>query len=820
MTQRGSAQRAAVGAAMLVAVLVVLSDTLFGGRVLSTADNIFLWAPFSSHRPPGWIQPANFLVTDPVQGWLPTLRQTRIDLSHSVLPLWNPDAGGGRPLFASQIDALLFPLTWLSLILPFLASFAWVAALKLALALWGTYWFARDLALGRGPALLAALSYALGLFFVVWLQHPQTLVWLCLPWMFMATRRICAGGGLGATALLGLATGLAWLGGHPESAAFLMAATFLYAVFELVSQSRASTGPAADGDARATALRGAAWAQPIAARGGLVAAGLVLGVALGAVAILPLLELLHEAGPTNRGGPALPFNSVQAFVFPGFWGMPNKLTGLVSLGPVNFNERTAYFGAMPLLLAFGAMHRRAPRTVWFLFGLAVLSFIVTFNIPWLATAIRHLPEANVARLTRFLIVLSFCGALMAGYGLQRWIVGTSGDRRRMMGVMAALAVVPPLVWVISDHRLLSHLGAALGQLPTQHFNEVSLPVVEVASVWRWVLVCLLGLAALAVARRRRWPVWTAVAFLIVLTGADLGTIDRNYHGAIPKSWAAPPAPAQIAWLRAHQGTQRVTATDYGAPPDTLVSYGLRDMRVGIDIPYPRRFSDLWTALGGSNGDLDYIFGASPLAHRLADIFATRYLLVPTGGVIPKWTHVVQRAPGGVVAVNRTALPRAWVAYGLQPSRGRTEDLAQTVASSTATLKRRPVIEGVAPDRGPVARPTVARVTDDSTDRVTITATATRPGYLILDDSAYPGWEVTVDGHASRWHDANENFRAVALPAGRHTVVFRYRPSSVYDGAIVSAVALLAIIALAVAGAVVVRRRRGERDASPTATATA
>ncbi len=795
MTERGSAQRAVVGAVMIVAVLVVLSNTLFGGRVLSTADNIFLWAPFSSHRPPGWIQPANFLVTDPVQGWLPTLRQARMDLSHSVLPLWNPDAGGGRPLFASQIDALLFPLTWLNLILPFLASFAWVAALKLVLALWGTYWFARDLALGRGPALLAALSYALGLFFVVWLQHPQTFVWLCMPWMFLATRRICVGGGLGATALLGLSTGLAWLGGHPESAAFLMAATFLYAVFELVSLSRAS-------------------AEPIAARGGLVLAGLVLGVALGAVVILPLLELLHEAGPTNRGGPALPFNSVQAFVFPGFWGMPNKITAFASLGPVNFNERTAYFGAMPLLLAFASMHRRAPRTVWLLFGLALLSFIVTFNIPWLATAIRHLPEANVARLTRFLIVLSFCGALMAGYGLQRWIVGAPGDRRRMMIVMVAVAVIPALVWVISDHRLLSHLGAALGQLPTQHFGEQSLQVVEVASVWRWVLACLLGLVALAVVRWRRWPVWTAAALIIVLTGADLGTIDRNYHGALPKSWAAPPAPAQIAWLRSHQGTERVTATDYAAPPDTLVSYGLRDMRVGIDIPYPQRFSDLWAALGGSNADLDFFFGASPLAHRLADIFATRYVLVPTGGVIPKWLHVVERAPGGVVGVNRTALPRAWVAYGWQPSSGRAQDLAQTVASSTATLKRRPVIEGVAAHRGPVAAPTVAHVTDDSTDRVTITATAAHPGYLVLDDSAYPGWDVAVDGHASRWHDANENFRAVAIPAGRHTVAFTYRPSSVYDGAIVSAVALLAIIGLAAAPAVIARRRR--RAAAPAA----
>ena len=816
MPGRGSAQRAAVGAAMVIAVLVVLSDTLFGGRVFSTADNIFIWAPFSSHRPAGWIQPSNFLMTDPVEGWLPTLRQTRTDLSHAVLPLWNPDAGGGRPLFASQVDALLYPLTWLSLILPFLASFAWVAALKLALALWGTFWFARDLALGRGPALLAALSYALGLFFVVWLQHPQTLVWLCLPWMMLATRRVCVSGGLGATALLGLSTGLAWLGGHPESAAFLMAAVLLYAVFEIVSLSRrpADAGGAVEaegsggaGGAGAASLRGSTWAEPLVVRAGLVIGGLLLGVALGAVAILPLLELLHAAGPTNRGGPALPFDSVISFVFPGFWGMPNKATAQASIGPVNFNERTAYFGALPLLLAVAALHRRAPRTVWFLLGLAILSFLLTFDIPGLSTAIRDLPEGNVARLTRFLIVLSFCGALMAGYGLQRWITGSAVDRRRMMIAMIAMALIPAVLFVIVDARLLSHLGTALGQLPAQHFHEVSLPVVKVASAWRWVLVCLLGLVALAVVRWRRWPAWTAVAMVVVLTIADLGTLDRNYHGAIPASWAAPPAPAQVAWLRAHQGEQRVTSTDFGMLPDVPVSYGLREMRVGIDIPYPQRYSDLWTALGGINGDLNIVFGESPTAHRLADIFATRYVFVPTGGVKPKWLRVVERAPGGVVGLNRTALPRAWVAYGWQQASGRTQALTETVASSTRTLKHRPVIEGVAFHPGLGARPTAAHVTDDSTDEVTITATATHPGYLVLDDSAYPGWDVTVDGHASTWHDANENFRAVAIPAGHHTVVFHYRPSSVYDGAIISAVALLGIIALAVAGTVTLRRRR-------------
>jgi uncharacterized membrane protein YfhO len=164
-----------------------------------------------------------------------------------------------------------------------------------------------------------------------------------------------------------------------------------------------------------------------------------------------------------------------------------------------------------------------------------------------------------------------------------------------------------------------------------------------------------------------------------------------------------------------------------------------------------------------------------------------------------------------VGVNHTALPRAWVAYDWRRADNRGEALRTTLASTTATLRNRPVIEGVPPSStgGPPSS-SAASVVDNSTDTVTVNAVARRPGYLILDDSAYPGWVATLDGRPTSWHPANENFRAVAIPAGRHTVTFRYRPASVRDGAIVSGLSVLALIGLALAGLGGVHRRRLRR----------
>ena len=49
----------------------------------------------------------------------------------------------------------------------------------------------------------------------------------------------------------------------------------------------------------------------------------------------------------------------------------------------------------------------------------------------------------MARLTRFLIVLSFGAAVLAAYGLQRWQTGDGRERTRMLIAMVVVAVIPP-----------------------------------------------------------------------------------------------------------------------------------------------------------------------------------------------------------------------------------------------------------------------------------------------------------------------------------------------------------------------------------------
>jgi uncharacterized membrane protein YfhO len=53
----------------------------------------------------------------------------------------------------------------------------------------------------------------------------------------------------------------------------------------------------------------------------------------------------------------------------------------------------------------------------------------------------------------------------------------------------------------------------------------------------------------------------------------------------------------------------------------------------------------------------------------------------------------------------------------------------------------------------------------------------RDGVLVLHDLFYPGWEVRVDDVRRPLLRANLLFRGVEVPAGRHRVIFEFRPLS-------------------------------------------
>jgi len=90
-----------------------------------------------------------------------------------------------------------------------------------------------------------------------------------------------------------------------------------------------------------------------------------------------------------------------------------------------------------------------------------------------------------------------------------------------------------------------------------------------------------------------------------------------------------------------------------------------------------------------------------------------------------------------------------------------------------------------------------RVVCDEPRRLEARVQAPAEGTLVVADTWFPGWTCEVDGIPAEMRRAHGVFRAVSVAAGRHRVVFEYRPQSFYvgGGASLAGLALTAMLAL-------------------------
>ena len=66
------------------------------------------------------------------------------------------------------------------------------------------------------------------------------------------------------------------------------------------------------------------------------------------------------------------------------------------------------------------------------------------------------------------------------------------------------------------------------------------------------------------------------------------------------------------------------------------------------------------------------------------------------------------------------------------------------------------------------------------------------GIVILADSFYPGWRLTIDGQPARIIEAYGALRGVVVEQGVHTIDMIYRPLSNLGGAALSLTGLIAV----------------------------
>ena len=723
-------------------------DALALGAIMLVTAGFFWQLLFTpdSYMPAGGGDLASFLY--------PVYHFAARSLKQGIIPLWNPYLYGGAPFVSDIQSGIFYPVNLLIfLLVPELTYpvMEFMAVLHFFLAGAFMYLCLRYLEPRAQMHRLAALGGAIAFMFSdLFITHLGNLNMIAvaawLPLIFLFYHRAMLERRLSRAAWAGLFFGIATLAGHIQITLFIALALTLYTACQI-----AITPPLL------SALR-----SPLST---LI---LTLAVAFG-VAALVLLPGYEMAGHTLRA--ALDYHQASQYSL-----APGQLIGLLVPNFFGRDPRhhwspwerveAGYIGVLPLVLALLTVLLRREKLVRFLLGLAVLSLLLAlggYSIlhGWLY---RWVPGfVGLRAPARFVYLMDFGLAILAALGLDVLLrplkPGQRATYRRL------LKTAP---WVV--------IGTVLLAAPLGYFAILDAQSKDAIVFWRvsmaidstvLFLLFLAASAAILWMRGCRWVRRNTLGLLAV----GLIVVDLASTGAYVDLGHQDPAlgfqhPAAIEFLRADPDCYRIdTRTDVWEmwQPDLSLLYGIQDVWGVVNPLTLADYNRYWEHMGSRS---------SPLY----DFLNAKYVIGSKGVALDweKFVPVFDGDPQVNIYLNTKALPRAFLVHRIRIAADH-EEAFNLIHQHDFDPATEVILEGASGEVLPANEAERVSIVSYQPNEILLDVTVTAPGYLVLSEVYYPGWQVCVDGHEEAIQRANYAFRAVHLTPGSHRVRFLFAP---------------------------------------------
>jgi hypothetical protein len=627
------------------------------------------------------------------------------------------------------------------------------------------------------------------------------MVWLAARWLRKGT--------LAELGWLALAGGFQFLRGHVQICFYTWIAIALYAVVKL-----------------ALAARQPEELVKLAIRSGALLGAALLAFGIAGIYNLPLRDYVRYSmrGSSASGGAPLEyatswsmaFYELPSIVFPNFVGFG----GATYWGGMPFTDYpNAYVGVIVLLLAlcgFAASGGGDLAGRIFAGALSLVALLIGLgkNFPLYGFLYDHLPLFNKFRIPVMVLVLFQLGFAMAaawGWGL---LVRVGESRGRMdlvdkllVGSAAALGVLGLFALFGTESARGGYVTMALAHQP--RFSAEAARAAFTAFTGDLGKVAFLGLAIVGMTwftRRGKFPVALASIVALLLLLVELWPVSRSVMLPTIGEPQAHNADAGrddvVEYLEksAPAGEARVFCIEPQLFDDNrMAGFGLSTLG-GHHSAKTKLYQDLM--------DSNSLFQLPWLALLNCRYWVFSRPVAPTDlpGDWFRALKLVHSGEAGAVYEFALSLPRATLLgdWRLEPDAGHAVlDSVTAVAHNPATftwLDRDPGVPAGAADSVGSARVTRYRLHE-----VEVDVNAHRPAVLRLADLYYPDWKVFVDGKPERLLRADHALRAVAVPEGHHTVLFKFQSGAFRAGLWVSIVSTFLSLALLAVGAWLERR---------------
>jgi hypothetical protein len=711
---------------------------------------------------------------------------TRLSFFQFEFPHWNPFTFGGMPFHATGMGAL-YPFNFLLTLLPVSDAAFWrllQSFIVLHVLIAGVCMFAYLRFKGRtdAAALFGAIAFMLGGVMVTRLIHSSilyTIAWL--PLLLILLERGVCGIKPRHTVAGGLLLGAVMLGGHAQVMFYAIVFLLTFAA-HFVVQSRDQTAKR------------------------VIAASYFFVIAAG-ISLVQYLPLFEASGHTARieytmldaSEGSLQFvqllTALLPKVFGAFTGSENVpafwLEDTFRHGYYNYWETSFYFGVSTLVLSFFLFRKiKTDRSVQFAFAWILLSFLIALGGNFFFYKLLFslgIPGFNSFRHTpRILFIWGFLFPVMAAA-----VLDSLDDlkSRKLKVISLALCAAAALLGLIT---------AAGGLVSFFPLMSVVDERARYASAQGGILLmnALLIGTVLILFFKNIINVKTTKILIIACLTIDMLSFAAGHHitnreGAYMTFRRAAGTVEALKNLSGGGEITRFNTRQFDVQPGSAVSRQTGFMIMDRNQGY---VSEIETLEGYNPFRLRYAF--LPLnAERfnvMLDLYNVGYYVNPR----------LERGDQNIMIRNDTRLPRAKLFYRAKIVEDNDSLILAYMNSGMYDHRNEVVVtdQSLARFTGGAGRGE-ARVTKHSLNRIEIDVDTDREAILWLSEIWFPAWKAAVNGEKTEIHRANHNFRAITVPAGKSTVVFKFDSLFFNIGALISLLTLIAALAYLLTGIV-------------------
>ncbi len=724
-------------------------------------------------------------------------------------PQWNPYIFGGMPYVAAMHGDIFYPTFLLRLIAPTDVAMTWSFMIHVFLAGLFTYYFVRSSGFGFFPALMAGVAYMMSgsIASLVSPGHDGKLyVSALFPLTLWLLTLSVRDGRRWSWGLLALVIGLAVLSPHPQLLQYLLLSSAAFALHLGISGRR----------------RDELSKRDVLIRLGMAFGAVAIGLLTGAIQYLPVREYVSWS---PRSGGLADYATAISFGWPireVFDAYLPQFTGMIDgyWGENSIHLHSDYIGAIALLLAGASFSRigRDPRKGFLIFW--AITIVIAFlwalggDTPFYRIPYAIIPGTKYFRAPATVFFVAMMGiSVLAAAGVERVLTRLVSYKYLFAWLVFALLVVGlGISGILTDFaqglaadNMIDAVNANAGHViygALRSFGFVAIAVIAIAIYKKGKLsLAVLGWAIALVGAVDSWTIMKHYWIF-----SEPASITYKSNAAIDRV-KADPQPSRVLALE----LEDVPYRDVDLEADGLMIHDVRGV-LGYHGNQLGRYNDLLNKNAGFQEVLN---------PRIWQLLNVRYLLTNSAAATQAFPGAqaiigpVKDAAGTDVYLY--SMPGnndySWVTTAIV--KGDDESVKTTLMHRAFDVQSAALFASDAPVDGasslemlPIPLPLKAKVTRYGPGKVSITLSdrAPRGSALVVSENYYPGWHATVDGQPAAVGRADYVLTGVQLPEGARNVELWFDNDTYHRGKVITIVAILATIALILAGAVTERKK--------------